>query len=79
MTPTFFPVRPRSAAISGAAQSDGDTDLASQERLAAQESAFDGVTAEHAEMLRERNALEALMLQDAKNEDAIMKKWIALI
>ena len=30
-------------------------------------------------MLREHQALEALMQENLKNEDEIMKKWIAMI
>lgn len=40
---------------------------------------FDLQAAEDAEFLRERDAMEALMMQQIKNEDAIMKKWIELI
>ena len=56
------PVRPRTA----------------QDAVAAQHAAFDEQQAEHAELLRELDALETLMLAQLKNEDEIMKKWIAL-
>ena len=46
---------------------------------AARQAAFDADQAERAEFLREMDALEAMMLAQLKNEDEIMKKWIALI
>ena len=50
-----------------------------QAQLAAQHAAFDYETAERAELLREHEALQSLLLEQLKNEDEIMKKWIALI
>lgn len=47
--------------------------------VAARHAAFDAQQAWHAEMLRELAALETLLLAQLKNEDEIMKKWIALI
>jgi hypothetical protein len=47
--------------------------------VAAQHAAFDAQQAEHAEMLRELAALEDLMMAQLKNEDEILKKWIAMI
>jgi hypothetical protein len=81
MMPVVFPVRWRCAVTRGAA-SAGSTDPAdaqTQQTVAAQHAAFDADTAEHAEMLRELDALESLMLEQLKNEDEIMKKWIALV
>lgn len=52
---------------------------ASQDAVAAQHAAFDAHQAEHAELLRELGALEDLLLAQVKNEDEILKKWIALI
>lgn len=49
------------------------------EAVAAKHAVFDVQQEEHAEMLRELAALEDLMLAQLKNEDEIMKKWIALI
>ncbi|HEY9085747.1 MAG TPA: hypothetical protein VIN40_07415 [Candidatus Tyrphobacter sp.] len=51
----------------------------SDDTVAAQRVAFDAQQAEHAELLRELDALETLLLAQLKNEDEIMKKWIALI
>ena len=48
-------------------------------QLAAQHAAFDFEIAERAELLREHEALQALLMEQLKNEDEIMKKWIALI
>ncbi len=50
-----------------------------QAPIAAQHQAFDIEAAERAEILREHEALEALLMAHLKNEDEIMKKWIALI
>lgn len=50
-----------------------------QAQIAAQHAAFDFQAAETAEMLREHEALQALIMEQLKNEDEIMKKWIALI
>ena len=50
-----------------------------QAQIAAQHQTFDFEAAERAELLREHEALEALMLEQLKNEDEIMKKWIAMI
>ena len=56
-----------------------DRSAASQARLAAQHAAFDFEAAERAELQREHAALEALMMEQLKADDEIMKKWIALI
>ena len=50
-----------------------------QAQIAAQHAAFDFTLAETAEVLREHEALQALMMEQLKNDDEIMKKWIALI
>ena len=50
-----------------------------QAQLAAQHAAFDFEAAERGELLREHEALQALLMEQLKNEDEIMKKWIALI
>lgn len=44
-----------------------------------QAAVFDAAAAEEAELQREREAMEALMMAFIKQEDAIMKKWIELI
>ena len=54
-------------------------DAADQAAIAAQHAAFDFELAERAEILREHEALQALIVEELKNEDEIMKKWIALI
>jgi hypothetical protein len=86
MTAPLLPVRSerfgslRTAATTKSA-SDADSDLTAdqQAQLAAQHQAFDFDAAEQAEMLREHDALQAMLLENLKNEDEIMKKWIALI
>ena len=50
-----------------------------QAQIAAQHQAFDEQAAERAEILREHDVLEALLMAQLKNEDEITKKWIALI
>ncbi len=50
-----------------------------QTTIAAQRGAFDYEAAERAEIEREHEALEALLMAFLKNEDEIMKKWISLI
>ncbi|MHB8462648.1 MAG: hypothetical protein ACYDA1_08385 [Vulcanimicrobiaceae bacterium] len=52
---------------------------AEEANLAIQHQAFDFETEERAEMQRESDALEALMLAQIKSEDAYMQKWIGLI
>ena len=63
----------------GAAQADNDLSDEQRAELAAQHAAFDFEIAERAELLREHEALQALLMEQLKNEDEIMKKWIALI
>ncbi|MGB6521942.1 MAG: hypothetical protein WBE83_09235 [Candidatus Cybelea sp.] len=53
--------------------------LAGSQAVAAQRQAFDFEAAEHAEILREHEILEALLMAHLKNEDEITKKWISLI
>lgn len=79
MTPLFFPVRGRCTATRDVAATGPAPAAQAQETAAVQHAAFDEQQAEHAELLRELDALEALMLAQLKNEDEIMKKWIALI
>jgi hypothetical protein len=52
---------------------------ADQQALASQRQAFDFVAAERAEIEREHEALQTMLMAWLKNEDEIMKKWIALI
>lgn len=46
--------------------------------LEAQREAFDEQTRLQAEILRETNALRDLSMQAVKNDDEVLKKWIAL-
>ncbi len=69
------------AAARGGAQapppSDGDAD--GQKQIVAQHQAFDFEAAERAEILREHEVLQTMLMAHLKNEDEITKKWIALI
>ncbi len=87
MNPTSPPLRgerigtPRSvfsATSRGGASSASDLDAEQQAQIAAQRQAFDFEAAERAEILREHEAIQALLMEHLKNEDEIMKKWIAL-
>lgn len=72
--------RGNSAAPRGAGSASGsDLDAQEQQQIAAQRQAFDLEAAERAEIEREHEALQALLMAFLKNEDEIMKKWIALI
>ena len=62
----------------GAAASS-DLDAEQQAQIAAQHEAFDFEAAERAEILREHTILQAMLMEQLKNEDEITKKWIALI
>jgi hypothetical protein len=88
MNPTLPPLRgerigaPRgglAAAPRAGASSAWDLDAEQQAQIAAQRQAFDFEAAERAEILREHEAVQALLMEHLKNEDEIMKKWIALI
>jgi hypothetical protein len=67
---------PRSSASSSA---DSDLSAEQQAQIAAQRQAFDYEAAERAEIVREHEVLEALLMAHLKNEDEITKKWISLI
>ena len=76
------PVRPAAAKAAGDGASSGEDQrgLAHIHRhVAAQHQAFDLAQAEAAELQRELAALDAMMMAQLKNEDEILKKWIALI
>jgi hypothetical protein len=85
MSAPLIPVRvDRSAAArmpTAARPEGGSDDLTAEQQaaIAAQHQAFDFEIAQRAELLREHEALQALLLEQLKNEDEIMKKWIALI
>ncbi len=69
------------AAPRGSAASASDSDLSAEQQaqIAAQRQAFDYEAAERAEIVREHEVLETLLMAHLKNEDEITKKWIALI
>ena len=56
-----------------------DVNAQQQQQISAQRQAFDFEAAERAEVLREHEVLEALLMAHLKNEDEITKKWISLI
>jgi hypothetical protein len=62
-----------------AASDSSDVTSEQQAAVAAQHAAFDFQLAETAELLREHEALQSLLMEQLKNDDEIMKKWIALI
>ncbi len=49
------------------------------EALVQQHDAFDETAREQAELERETNALRDLAMEQMKNDDAILKKWIEMI
>jgi Spy/CpxP family protein refolding chaperone len=63
----------------GADAARPDDTTAQEQSLAQVKAAFDYETALQAEMEREREALEQLLLANLKDEDEVMKKWIAMI
>jgi hypothetical protein len=69
------------AAPRGSAAPAAGSDLSSdqQAQISAQRQAFDYEAAERAEIVREHEVLEALLMAHLKNEDEITKKWISLI
>lgn len=73
------PLLPVRAATRPAAAPSSDLTGEQQTQIAVQHAAFDFQAAESAELLREHEALQALLLEQLKNEDEVMKKWIALI
>jgi hypothetical protein len=74
-----LPVRAVGARPSPASSSSSDLSAEQQAEIAAQHAAFDFQLAEEAELMREHEALQTLIMEQLKNEDEIMKKWIALI
>lgn len=70
-----IPAAPRNSASSAGSDLDADQ----QVQVAAQRQAFDYDAAEKAELLREHELLQALLMAHLKNEDEITKKWISLI
>lgn len=84
MSAPLLPPRERTTpvrAATGRPASGAASDLTpeQQAQIAVQHAAFDFQLAETAELLREHEALQSLLMEQLKNEDEIMKKWIALI
>ncbi|MDQ2866739.1 MAG: hypothetical protein M3R51_11000 [Candidatus Eremiobacteraeota bacterium] len=73
------PRTPQAKSSSAPAKDDDPETQAQQRALAAQRQAFDLAADEAAELEREREALEQLMLAQLKDEDEIVKKFIAMI
>ena len=72
--------KPSTDPATGAAAAAPDDGTTSQEHALAQtRAAFDYETELDAEAEREREALETLLLAQLKDEDEVMKKWIAMI
>lgn len=71
--------RPSTDPATGAASAAPDDATPQEHALAQMRTAFDYATELDAEAEREREALEALLLAQLKDEDEVMKKWIAMI
>ena len=81
MTAPLIPARPTRPAAAKAPADPGaaGAKAASDAAVAAQSSAFDRSQAESSELQRELEALDEMMMAQLKDEDAILKKWIAMI
>jgi hypothetical protein len=71
--------KPATDPATGAASDDSAQTQTQQHALALAKAAFDYETELQAEAEREREALESLLLAQLKDEDEVMKKWIAMI
>ncbi len=71
-------IRP-SAHAATAGSATAATKAAADAGVASQSAAFDSSQAESAELQRELEALDEMMMAQLKDEDAILKKWIAMI
>jgi len=71
--------KPAADPATGAASTGADDTTAQEHALALAKAAFNYQTELEAEAERERDALEQLMLAQLKDEDEVMKKWIAMI
>jgi hypothetical protein len=71
--------RTETTAARPASKSADDLAPDQQAQIAAQHAAFNFQAAEDAELQREHDLLQALLMEELKNEDEIVKKWIALI
>ena len=69
----------RAAYVEAANRRKADEKTAQEHALALAKAAFDYETELEAEAEREREALEALLLAQLKDEDEVLKKWIAMI
>lgn len=78
LPPARTPRAPQAKAATPAAADDAET-RAQQQALASQRQAFDMQMEETAELEREGQALEQLMLAQLKDSDEIVKKFIELI
>jgi hypothetical protein len=67
------------AAPRGGTDTPSDLTAEQQAQIATQHQAFDFEAAERSEILREHAVLQAMLMEQLKNEDEITKKWIALI
>lgn len=56
-----------------------EVDQETQLRIDRLRAEFDNAQAERAELMRERNVLRDMALEQQKRDDEILKKWIALI
>ncbi len=69
----------RSSRPTARAATAGPATAAADAGVASQSAAFDNSQAESAELQRELEALDEMMMAQLKDEDAILKKWIAMI
>ncbi|MFZ0575220.1 MAG: hypothetical protein WAM02_11160 [Candidatus Cybelea sp.] len=76
MTGLFPAHRSERAASSSPASSDSSDQ---QNQITAQHQTFDFEAAERAEILREHEVLQTMLMAHLRNEDEITKKWISLI
>jgi hypothetical protein len=80
MNGPLLPARAVSTAARPASKSpDDDLTPDQQAQIASQHAAFDFDAAENAELQREHDLLQSLLMEELENEDEIVKKWIALI
>jgi hypothetical protein len=75
------PLRGVLAAPRGGSSAADSSDVGAdqQAQIAAQHATFDYDASERAELEREHEMLQALLMAWLKNEDEITKKWISLI
>jgi hypothetical protein len=78
-TPRAPQAKPAADPATGAAAAAPDDGSTQEHAIAQMRAAFDYETELDAEAEREREALETLLLAQLKDEDEVMKKWIAMI